>query len=67
MYTEDDMAKRLKKNIVAMIALLMSAVCIWQVSSIAFADEEVRYTESNIIYSDSTIENVYYKSRTQLE
>lgn len=67
MYTEDVMAKRLKKNIVAMIALLMSAVCIWQVSSIAFADEEVRYTESNIIYSDSTIENVYYKSRTQLE
>lgn len=66
MYTEDDMAKRLKKNIVAMIALLMSAVCIWQVSSIAFADEEVRYTNGGIsLYSSA--EYVYYKTRTQLD
>ena len=60
------MAKRLKKNIVAMIALLMSAVCIWQVSSIAFADEEVRYTNGGIsLYSSA--EYVYYKTRTQLD
>lgn len=60
------MAKRLKKNIVAMIALLMSAVCIWQVSSIAFADEEVRYTNGGIsLYSSA--EYLYYNSRTQLE
>lgn len=66
MYTEDVMAKRLKKNIVAMIALLMSALCIWQVSSIAFADEEVRYTNGGIsLYSSA--EYVYYKTRTQLD
>ena len=66
MYTEDVMAKRLKKNIVAMIALLMSAVCIWQVSSIALADEEVRYTNGGIsLYSSA--EYLYYNSRTQLE
>ena len=60
------MAKRLKKNIVAMIALLMSALCIWQVSSIAFADEEVRYTNGGIsLYSSA--EYLYYNSRTQLE
>ena len=60
------MAKRLKKNIVAMIALLMSAVCIWQVSSIALADEEVRYTNGGIsLYSSA--EYLYYNSRTQLE
>lgn len=60
------MAKRLKKNIVAMIALLMSALCIWQVSSIAFADEEVRYTNGGISLYSST-EYLYYNSRTQLE
>ena len=60
------MTRNKKKSFAAIIAFLLCALCCWQGVAVAFADEEVRYTDGGIsTYSFG--EYLYYTNRTQIE
>lgn len=57
----------MKKGFAAIVAFTLCALCCWQVASVAFADEEVRYTNGGISLMSTTVNNIYYTSRVQLD
>lgn len=61
------MTKKMKKGFAAIVAFTLCALCCWQVASVAFADEEVRYTNGGISLMSTTANNIYYTSRVQLD
>lgn len=61
------MTKKMKKGFAAIVAFTLCALCCWQVASVAFADEEVRYTNGGISLMSTTVNNIYYTSRVQLD
>lgn len=61
------MTKKMKKGFAAIVAFTVCALCCWQVASVAFADEEVRYTNGGISLMSTTTSNIYYISRTQVD
>lgn len=60
------MTRNKKKSFAAIIAFLLCALCCWQGAAVAFADEEVRYTDGGISTMSFT-NNIYYTSRTQVD
>ena len=60
------MTRNKKKSFAAIIAFLLCALCCWQGAAVAFADEEVRYTDGGIS-TMSYANNIYYTSRTQVD